>query len=358
MDDGDLASAVAYPRLTGEVDRGDRVLLNTTAVALGLGTGGVHFVMAVDGRMPPDEPGPGHIMKWRYTPWQRAALHAEEEGGPGHARLTDAGDLDGTPVVALGLHSHLAPVAWAVGTARPGTRIVYVHTDAGSLPVAFSDTVERLRSGGELSAVVSCGQAFGGDYEAVSLPSALLAARWVAAAEVVVCGMGPGVAGTGTRMGHSATEQAWIAQATAALGGRPLLVARLSAGDARARHYGLSHHTESVLGDLTLTPVLVPWPRAASLPRPPLAAALAAWRRSRASARHLRVDVDLDSYWEDLRRTASRWSTMGRGVEPDPLPFAASAAAGVLAAFLMAEDADRPGQVASHSRNSLTVPSK
>ena len=28
---------------------GDMVILNTTAVALGLGTGGVHFVVAVEG---------------------------------------------------------------------------------------------------------------------------------------------------------------------------------------------------------------------------------------------------------------------------------------------------------------------
>jgi hypothetical protein len=40
--EGGAASAVAYPQLVGPVTTGDRVLLNTTAVALGLGTGGWH----------------------------------------------------------------------------------------------------------------------------------------------------------------------------------------------------------------------------------------------------------------------------------------------------------------------------
>src|ERR687888_2176230 len=39
-----LAVAVVYPALVGPVGLGDRVLVNTTAVELGLGTGGVHFV--------------------------------------------------------------------------------------------------------------------------------------------------------------------------------------------------------------------------------------------------------------------------------------------------------------------------
>src|SRR5947207_1083265 len=46
--DGSSATAIAYPSLVGEVRVGDRVLLNTTAVDLGLGTGGAHFVIAAD----------------------------------------------------------------------------------------------------------------------------------------------------------------------------------------------------------------------------------------------------------------------------------------------------------------------
>ena len=45
---------------------------------------------------------------------------------------------------------------------------------------------------------VSCGQAFGGDLEAVTLHSGLLAARLVGEADVAIVGIGPGVVGTGT----------------------------------------------------------------------------------------------------------------------------------------------------------------
>jgi hypothetical protein len=45
--DGSAGRALAYPELVGEPAAGDRVLLNTTAVALGLGTGGYHLVVAI-----------------------------------------------------------------------------------------------------------------------------------------------------------------------------------------------------------------------------------------------------------------------------------------------------------------------
>ena len=38
--------ALAYPELTGRPEGGDRVLLNTSALALGLGTGGYALVVA------------------------------------------------------------------------------------------------------------------------------------------------------------------------------------------------------------------------------------------------------------------------------------------------------------------------
>ena len=80
---GKKAAAVAYTGLTGMVRKGDRVLLNITAVRLGLGSGGRHFVMANLSR-PADaaeEPGPagGHIMKLRYTPLQCRVHSGEEE---------------------------------------------------------------------------------------------------------------------------------------------------------------------------------------------------------------------------------------------------------------------------------------
>src|SRR2546430_17648720 len=50
--------ALAYPALVGEPEPGDRVLLNVGALALGLGTGGYAFVVALPDRPPPDPPHP------------------------------------------------------------------------------------------------------------------------------------------------------------------------------------------------------------------------------------------------------------------------------------------------------------
>ncbi|MGH3477489.1 MAG: DUF3866 family protein, partial [Nocardioidaceae bacterium] len=53
--------ALAYPALVGDPEVGDRVLLNATALLMGLGTGGYAMVVAVPDRLPPDPPpGPGH----------------------------------------------------------------------------------------------------------------------------------------------------------------------------------------------------------------------------------------------------------------------------------------------------------
>src|SRR5690606_9191350 len=67
--DGTQQRAVSFHAITGPIHVGDRVSVNTTAVSLSLGTGGVHFVTAVWGREQ-DIDGPGHIMKCRYTPAQ------------------------------------------------------------------------------------------------------------------------------------------------------------------------------------------------------------------------------------------------------------------------------------------------
>ena len=72
---------------------------------------------------------------------------------------------------------------------------------------------------------------------------------WAAAAgyEAVVASIGPGIVGTGTPLGHGALAAADVANAASALRGRPVLVPRVSFGDERERHRGLSHHTRAVL---------------------------------------------------------------------------------------------------------------
>lgn len=314
--EGRLERAIAYPDLTGRVRPGDRVWLNTTAVELGLGTGGYHFVIAAPGRAP--EPGTGHFIKLRYTPFQLQVQVLEDLLAPLPSGLA------GMPVVVAELHSQLAPVLagwwWAGGTGPA----VYIATDGGALPLAFSRAVERLRDRGWLQLAISAGQAFGGDGEAINIASALLAARALGARLAVVA-MAPGVLGSGATLGHSGIEQAWALQLAAQLGGRPLAVARLSGADPRPRHRGLSHHTAAVLG-LLGRPVWLPLPRA--LPRE-VAGELA---RLAAAASCVPVDVPTEGAARWLAASGMDIETMGRGYGADPLFFHAALAAGVVAA--------------------------
>src|SRR4029077_6711465 len=82
-------------------------------------------------------------------------------------------------------------------------KVAYVMLDGGALPAWFSRTVSMLSDIGWLAGTITVGQAFGGDLEAVTLHSGLLAARHVLGAEVAVVTQGPGGLGTGTRGGFS-----------------------------------------------------------------------------------------------------------------------------------------------------------
>src|SRR3954465_12623275 len=70
--------AYALTQLTGPVALGDRVVVNTTAVELGLGTGGGHVVHWNLERAEWQERGPGHIIKGRYTSIQADVGSSEE----------------------------------------------------------------------------------------------------------------------------------------------------------------------------------------------------------------------------------------------------------------------------------------
>ena len=120
-DDGPVR-ALAYPALTGLPQPGDRILLNVNAVELGLGTGGYALVIAVPDRLPEDAPGPGHLIKARYTPMQACVLGADEQGSPHHDVLRDADDLGGMPVVVADLHSALPAVLAALRAGAPPPR--------------------------------------------------------------------------------------------------------------------------------------------------------------------------------------------------------------------------------------------
>ena len=108
--------ALAYPGLVGEPQPGDRVSLNVSALVRGLGTGGYAMVVALPDRLPPDPPpGPGHVVKARYTPLQPMVLGVDEQESPWHERLRDADDVAGMPVVVADLSGKQDDVAQALG---------------------------------------------------------------------------------------------------------------------------------------------------------------------------------------------------------------------------------------------------
>lgn len=331
---GTEAKALLYPDLTGPAQVGDQVLLNTTAVHLGLGTGGYHFVMAVDKGSELDLSGPGHIMKLRYTPWQIRVLAAEEPDSPHHEHLRNADSLGGRPVITLGLHSQLAPAALAFKLeAGPSARLAYCMTDGAALPVVFSQQVQRLRQEGLLDLTVTIGHAFGGDLEAVNVWSGLLAAVHAGQADAVIVGMGPGVVGTDTRWGTTALEQAQLLDAVDRLEGRPIAVLRLSSADPRPRHRGVSHHSLTSLGRLTYATCDIPLP---ILPQDELSHLVdRQLADSQISRRHRIVHLDPRQVLDEAARRNIQFSSMGRGVAEDPLPFLAAAAAGLYAAHLI-----------------------
>src|SRR5205823_14693396 len=141
--DGEVP-AIAYPLLVGEPRVGDRVLLNVTALELGLGTGGAALVVALPDRLPADSRDAGHIVKARYTPLQATVLAADEQGSPHHEQLRDADSIDGLVVVVADLHSALPAVLAGWRERHPDARVAYVMSDGGALPLSTSRSVAAL----------------------------------------------------------------------------------------------------------------------------------------------------------------------------------------------------------------------
>ena len=343
------ARALAYPALVGHPEPGDVVLLNTTALAMGLGTGGYAMVVALPDRLPKDPQGPGHLVKARYTPLQPTVLGVDEQDSPFHETLREADSLDGMPVIVADLHSALPAILCGLYGSRPprrspgrasgpadaepggpAARVAYVMLDGGALPAWFSMSCARLREVGWLDGVVTVGQSFGGDLEAVTPHTGLLAARHVLGADVAIVTQGPGNLGTGTRWGFSGVSAGEAVNAASVLGGRPVAALRVSEGDLRERHIGVSHHSLTAYGRVALAPAQVAVPelpgdfgRRVTEQAGPLA------------VRHELVGVPVDGLYEALRDSPVRLSTMGRGLDEDLAYFLASAAAGRHAASLL-----------------------
>jgi uncharacterized protein DUF3866 len=319
--------ALAYPALVGEPAPGDRVLLNVGALVMGLGTGGFALVVALPDRLPPDPASDGtsrdagHLVKARYTPLQAIVLGVDEDASRHRAVMAAADTLDAMPVVTADLHSALPAILAGVHADRPAARVAYVMTDGGALPAWFSRTLDGLRD--RLAGTVTVGQSFGGDLEAATVHTGLLAARHVLGADVAIVTQGPGNLGTGTRWGFSGVSVGEAVNAVAVLGGRPIGALRISGADPRPRHREVSHHSLTAYGRVALAAADLVVP---ALPEP-LASSVAAAVAPLAD-RHRLVHVPVDGLDAALRAVPVPLSTMGRDLDADPAYFLAAAAAG------------------------------
>lgn len=337
--------AIAYRELTGRPEAGERVLLNTNALRRELGTGGDAMVVARLDVLPEAEEAGGHMVKARYTPLQTMVDALDDPDGVHYETVRSAKGIDGMPVVVADLHSSLPAIIAGIRAERRSARIAYVHTDAAALPAAYSRSAARLREADLLSAVISAGQSFGGDHEAVTVHSALIGAKHVVGADVAIVIQGPGNLGTGTGWGFSGVQAAEAVHAAAVLGGRPVATLRVSGADERKRHRGLSHHSSTAYGRALLAPVHLPvLPRNDSRynafhesVRKQVKTTILKPAKKRGVLHHL-VEVDAKGLRDALEDMPVRMTTMGRTLAEDPSAFQYAALAGRCATALAAKD--------------------
>ncbi|HEX8075464.1 MAG TPA: DUF3866 family protein [Thermoleophilaceae bacterium] len=305
---GERRPAVSYGGLTGPVEPGDEVVVNVAARDLGLGSGGfdVVHVNLTRGLAGAGVEG-AHVMKLNYTSLQHAVHPLEERTAEPDLPLR-------RPVAVVSLHAQLPCVAWAAARARPGARIGYVQTAGGALPGALSRVVGELRERGLLAGHVTAGPAFGGEHDAITTAGALHAGLTELGWDAAIAGPGPGILGSATAFGHGGLAALDTAHSALALGCSTVIVPRMSSGDARERHRGLSHHTATVL-ELLLRPALVALPRG---------------ERRDLPGGHERREADTDVGGYEESGLPAR--TMGRSIDEDELFFRAALAGGTVLA--------------------------
>ena len=332
LDDGARREAIADVGLVGRCELRDRVVVNVQALDLGLGSGGfdivhVNLTRGLSSRAGIDRERA--VMKLNYTSLQHAVAPVED------AELK--APLEGSAAV-LALHGQLAPLAWAFSHAAPGARLGYVQTAGGALSGSRSDDVRELRARGLLAGHLTAAPAFGGEGEAMSVAGAIQHGLCGLGWDAVVCGPGPGITGSASALGHGGMAALDNLHAALALGCPTVAVARMSSGERRERHRGVSHHTRTVL-DLVLAPVTVALP--VGVPAVALVAAGTfdptngdgdGWAESRLARHEWReAAVDLELY----AASGLPAQTMGRGIEEDQLFFASALAAGAVLGELL-----------------------
>jgi hypothetical protein len=330
--------AWADETLVGAVLEGDEVIVNSEARDLGLGSGGFDVVHANLTRgLEASGAEEATAMKLNYTSLQHPVEPVETLTEPpvdGCAELNGDGPVARRiPVLVLSLHGQLAPAAWAASRNPAELRVGYVQTWGGALPGSLSQDVAGLREAGLLCEHLTAGTAFGGEQEAMTVLGALRAAAGPLGWDAVIAGPGPGIAGSGTLLGHGGMAALDTAHASLILGLETLIAPRMSSGDPRPRHRGLSHHTATVLRML-LGDVRVPAPAPASAP----GAADGALDELRRACGDRHQISEREAAVDEYAESGLSATHMGRKLADDRLFFATGLAAGdALQAAALAE---------------------
>lgn len=306
-DGGEGDRAYVLTDVVGTANAGDAVILNVTAVDLQLGTGGWHVVHWNLVRSEFAKVGDGHVMKARY-------MSEQLDTGAGEETIIPSETLTGMPVVVCMLLSQAATAILAFKREAPQKRVAVLVTDQASLPVAFSDLLAALKTSGVIDVVISSGQAFGGDIEAVNIASGLCMAH-ASGVDVVFVTEGPGVVGTGSMYGFSAFEMAGVVDLVHKLKGTPYVAVRYSSADNRDRHRGVSHHTKTILRHCDGATVVIPQ-----------------GEQMIATRDHLCISLNVGDVGDLLAKSGLNITTMGRSFSQDERFFQYAAAVGVAAA--------------------------
>lgn len=252
--------ALSYLTITPRASKNEEIIVNVTSTMLKLGTGGMDIVTSVIGSMPVNKVIPeGHIMKSRYLPSQHSVLTVEAQESIYHDLFKEPFSLEGKKVLIGELHSMIPICFWAMDFLNRGGRMVVIVSDEASIPLSLSSHIRALKNDERFS-TITIGQAFGGTYEAVNLPTALQFATKVLKADLIFVTLGPGVVGSNTRYGYSGIVQASWANIISSLEGLPVWVPRLSESDKRERHQGISHHTITPMVEFTYAKCILPLP--------------------------------------------------------------------------------------------------
>lgn len=307
--------AIVFRELFDRVEEEDIVIVNHTASVLKLGTGGFDIVKHILNKKPYVKKNNGHIMKLRYTPQQLSVLTVEAEESPFHHLFTKEFTLGGRGIILAELHSMIPVIYQLLKQFHECFTITVIIDDEASLPLSFSEHMRILHENANFHSI-TIGQAFGGQYEAVNLHTALQFAHVYLRSDYIVVSLGPGVVGTSSQYGFSGMILANWANIIGSFDGIPIWIPRISFAEQRERHIGISHHTMTPLKQFTYAKSILPLPNIKDFKEP-----LMKQLKSIEEKKHISV------YWEQvdeqiIKNAIEQYpipiKTMGRTLRDDP----------------------------------------